>query len=102
MTCEAAASSRPVSDFSIAAYFSADFSMRRTPSLTAFLARMASFKSESIRSGKVIQSSYGSGDAVGNWLLPRVLLENIAALETPDANRIPPRRYAEQDGKRRQ
>ena len=46
--------------------------------------------------------SYGNGDTVGNWLLREWLLENIAALETPDANRIHNRRYAEQDGEGRQ
>src|SRR5438552_13765690 len=46
-------------DFAIAAYFNADLSIRRTPSLLASFARMASFKSKSIRSSSVIRGNYG-------------------------------------------
>src|SRR4051794_25628647 len=57
MTCVASASSRVAlaPPFSIATFFRADFSMRKTPSFCASFARIASFKSESIRSGKFMR-----------------------------------------------
>src|SRR4051794_34882496 len=57
MTCVASVSSRVAlaPPFSIATFFSADFSMRKTPSFCASFARIASFKSESIRSGKFMR-----------------------------------------------
>src|ERR1700704_3450537 len=71
ITCTASASSSSASapDFSMAAYLSADLSIRRTPTLVASCARIPSFRSESTRSGRVICSGYGNEFAVQTFLL---------------------------------
>src|SRR5215471_15395764 len=50
----ASLSSDSAPDFAIAAYFSADLSIRNTPSFVASLARIASVRSESTRCCSVI------------------------------------------------
>src|SRR6476659_8462292 len=58
LTASVSLSSASASDLAIAAYFSADLSMRSTFSFVAFLARIASFRSESTRCCSVMRHNY--------------------------------------------
>src|SRR5437773_1419648 len=84
-TASASLSSASAPDFAIAAYLNADFNMRNTPSLVASLARIASFRSESTRSCKVMRAQLRRRNAIVD-VVARVREPSISILSNQESD----------------